>query len=458
MPFIPHTPEDESSMLDYLGISSIDQLFEEIPANIRAGELKQIPEGIGELQLMQLMESRAALDGGYHCYLGAGAYEHHIPAAVWDIVSRGEFLTAYTPYQAEASQGTLQLIYEFQTMIANLTQMDVANASVYDGATALAEAILMAVRANKKSKSRQILFAGNIHPSYRSTCESIVSNQGIELIDAPWTKESSLLDVDNLARYSGQDLAALVISNPNFFGTLEDVHQLTDWAHEQGLLVIAVVNPTSLGILVPPGEWGSANGKGADIVVGEGQPLGIPLASGGPYLGFMCCKQALVRQMPGRIIGRTEDTAGRTGFTLTLQAREQHIRRAKATSNICTNQGLLVTAATIYMSLMGAKGLESVASNCHAGMRRLVDLVTKIPGVTEKFNSPCFHEAVIQLPVNAKLVLEQMQKQEILAGLDLSIFFPDLSDCILVNVTETKTLENLESYASQLAKAIKVVS
>ncbi|MDH5737661.1 MAG: aminomethyl-transferring glycine dehydrogenase subunit GcvPA, partial [Gammaproteobacteria bacterium] len=394
MPFIPHTSEDTSAMLDFLGIPSIDRLFDEIPDNIRAKSLSGLPEGIGEMALMQLMESRARQDEGYACFIGAGAYEHHIPAAVWDIVSRGEFLTAYTPYQAEASQGTLQLIYEFQSMMAHLTAMDVANASVYDGASALAEAVLMAVRSNKKSSSRRVLCAGNLHPSYISACDSIVSNQEIELVSLGWNRETGTIDSALLAPHEKEDYAALIVSNPSFFGTLEDVNQLTDWAHARDILVIAVVNPTSLALLVPPGHWGSGSDAGADIAVGEGQPLGIPLASGGPYLGFMCCKQALVRQMPGRIIGRTEDIEGHTGYALTLQAREQHIRRAKATSNICTNQGLLVTAATIYMSLMGASGLKAVAAACHNGLRRLVEQVTAIPGVTERFQSPCFHEAV----------------------------------------------------------------
>lgn len=455
MPFVPHTADDEKSMLDFLGLASIADLFTEIPQGLRAGDMKNLPAGVGEMELLQLMQERAKSDEGYKCFIGAGAYDHHIPAAVWDIASRGEFLTAYTPYQAEASQGTLQLIYEFQTMMAHLTHMDVSNASVYDGASALAEAVLMAVRANKKSQSRRILCAGNLNPAYRKTCVSIVSNQDIELIDLDWDRNSGLLNINQLEDYDSEDLAALIISNPSFFGTLEDVHLLTDWAHQHNVLVIAVVNPVSLGLLVPPGQWGSIEGKGADIVVGEGQSLGIPLSSGGPFLGFMCCKTALVRQMPGRIIGRTEDLDGQTGFALTLQAREQHIRRAKATSNICTNQGLLVTAATIFLSLMGANGLKNIASRSHQGTHRLIQLISKIPGVKPRFDTPYFHESVIQLPASSKAVLERMAADGILAGLDLSENFPDLENCILLNVTETKSESDLLAYKSSLEHALK---
>jgi len=310
------------------------------------------------MALMQLMSKRARQDEVELCFLGAGAYEHHIPAAVWDLANRGEFLTAYTPYQAEASQGTLQLIYEFQTMIARLTGMEVANASVYDGATALAEAMLMAVRANKSNKSKKIVVAGNLNPRYLAVCRSIVTNQGLELESLPIDSSSGTVSTDDLSALT--DAAALVISYPNFFGGLDPVDGLTDAAAAAGALVIGVVNPTAMALLRPPGCWGE---RGADIVVGEGQPLGIPLASGGPYLGFMCCRKAYVRQMPGRIIGRTLDQTGQPGYALTLQAREQHIRRSKATSNICTNQGLLVTAATIYLSFWEMKG--SSESRCN---------------------------------------------------------------------------------------------
>ena len=285
MPFVPHTDADSAKMLEAIGVDSIDQLFDEIPEHLRAKPL-QVPEGLSEMDMMRRMSERAALDSGALCFIGAGAYEHHIPAAVWDVTTRGEFMTAYTPYQAEASQGTLQLIYEYQSMMSGLTGMDVSNASLYDGASGLAEAVLMAIRANRKSKSKRVLIAQTIHPLYRKATSSIVSNQGISIAELAMSADQLVIDDAALAAHEGQDYAALVIAQPNFFGSLEEVDKLTNWAQENGMLVIAVTNPTSLAVLSPPGDWGD---KGADIVVGEGQPLGVPLASGGPYFGFICC-------------------------------------------------------------------------------------------------------------------------------------------------------------------------
>ncbi|MFT5560998.1 MAG: glycine dehydrogenase subunit 1 [Candidatus Azotimanducaceae bacterium] len=451
MPFVPHTSQDEQIMLDAIGVDSIEDLFDEIPPDLRSGVLDNTPEAISEMALVRLMSERARQDEVKLSFLGAGAYQHHIPAAVWDLVTRGEFMTAYTPYQAEASQGTLQLIYEFQTMMTRLTGMDVSNASVYDGASALAEAVLMAVRANRGSKSRRVLMAGNLHPNYLSAVHNIVRNQKIELVTIPWS-ENGLMDSDVLETYAGEDFAALAIAYPNFFGGLEDVHTLTQFAHDNGMLMVGVVNPMALGILGAPGGWGDT---GADIVVGEGQPFGIPVASGGPYLGYMCCKQAIVRQMPGRIIGMTEDTEGKPGFALTLQAREQHIRRGKATSNICTNQGLLVTAATIYLSLMGDDGIRNIAGKCHSGMMSLLAESTKIDGVTVKFSKTVFHEAVLELPKPAAVVLSAMAEQGILAGYDLGKVDQKLGNCMLTNVTEVKTDEDIELFVSVLKSVLE---
>ncbi len=451
MPFVPHTETDERVMLDAIGVSSIEALFDEIPAELRNGQLLETPSGLSEMSMLRLMSERASQDVIGLSFLGAGAYEHHVPSAVWDLASRGEFLTAYTPYQAEASQGTLQLIYEFQTMMCRLTAMDVSNASVYDGATAMAEAILMAVRANKKSKSKRLLCAGNIHPHYLEACRSIVCNQNIEFEVIPYRDDSGTLDLEYLETRRGEDFAAIVVGYPNFFGGLEEVDQLTDWAHEEGMLVVGVVNPMALGLLGPPGEWGE---QGADIVVGEAQPFGIPMASGGPYLGYMCCRKTIVRQMPGRIIGRTLDLDGREGFALTLQAREQHIRRAKATSNICTNQGLLVTAASIYLSLLGDRGIYAVASRCHTNTVALLDKLTQIPGVKLRFNGPVFHEAVVQLPASAKIILQKVAEEGILGGYDLGLVDEGLSDCMLCCATETKNDEDLSVLASALSRAI----
>lgn len=447
MPFIPHTDNDEKNMLERIGVEHIEGLFDEIPLELRSGDLSGIPEGLSEMALNRLVTERSQNTSNNDCYIGAGAYEHHIPAAVWDITSRGEFLTAYTPYQAEASQGTLQLLYEYQTMMANLTGMDVSNASMYDGASALAEAILMAVRANRRSKSKRILVLGTIHPNYRQTVHSIVHAQNIELITLDFSEQNGTTPLEALAAFDDEDITAIAIQQPNFFGALEQVDQLSNWAHAKKALVIAAVNPTALAIIKEPGQWGN---QGADIVCGEGQPLGIPMASGGPYFGFLCCKQAIVRQMPGRIIGRTLDKDGKTGYTLTLQAREQHIRRSKATSNICTNQGLLVTAATVYMSLLGEAGLKQVALHSHNNTLSLLEKLKQIKGVQVAFDSPFFHEVTIRIDADVESVLERLQHTGISGGYPLTREYPTLPDCLVICVTETKTEAQLEHYAKQL--------
>ena len=446
MPFIPHTEDDIQQMLDTIGVSSIDDLFDEIPASLRHESLENVPTQATEMEVARIMHARAALDGHPLCFLGAGAYEHHIPAAVWELTTRGEFYTAYTPYQAEASQGTLQLLYEFQTMMANLNALDVSNESLYDGASALAESVLMAVRANKKAKSKRILIPRTVHPLYRETIKTIVSKQGIELRELDYERSSGRLDVNTLPADPG-DFAALIIPQPNFFGVLEEVDALTDWAHQHSALVIGVVNPIALAILKPPGEWGE---DGADIACGEGQPLGIPLSSGGPYYGFMCCKQTYVRQMPGRIIGKTVDLDGKPGFSLTLQAREQHIRRSKATSNICTNQGLMITATTIHMALLGAQGLENVAATCHANTHKLVEQLSSLEGVQRTFDGPIFHEAVVRLSAPLEEVMSALHKQNMLPGYNLQQHYPELDNCLLVCATETKTDEDIKTYIDSM--------
>jgi len=451
MPFIPHTDEDRAAMLAAIGVSRIDDLFDEIPAALRAGGLAAIPPALTEMEIGRLMQVRAREDGQPLCFIGAGAYEHHIPAAVWQLTTRGELYSAYTPYQAEASQGTLQVLYEFQSMMTALTALDISNASLYDGASALAEAVLMAVRANRKSQSRRVLLPRALHPSYRRAVHGIVHQQGIELVEVPYDRAGGHTDLAGLADFTGQGFAALVIPQPNFFGVLEEVDALTDWAHAQGALVIGVVNPVALAILKPPGEWGAT---GADIACGEAQPLGIPLASGGPYLGFLCCREALVRQLPGRIAGRTLDRDGKPGFTLTLQAREQHIRRSKATSNICTNQGLLVTAATIHMALLGAEGLERVAAACHANILRLSELLTGVPGVEPLFDRPMFHEQALRLPAPAADVLRSLAAHNVLGGFDLGLDYPELDPAVLVCATEMRTEEDLLAYQTKLARVI----
>ena len=451
MPFIPHTEDDVQLMLKAIGADSIDDLFDEIPKELLISELTGVPDALSEMEIVRLMRVRSRKDGTPLCFIGAGAYEHHIPAVVWDIATRGEFYSAYTPYQAEASQGTLQTIYEYQTMITRLTRMYASNASLYDGASGMAEAALMAVRGNRSNKSKRILLASGVNATYQSVAESITGNQGLTFDRLPLSIEKGVTDDAGLA--AGDDApVALVIQQPSFFGTFEDIDALTDWAHAQGALVIAVVNPTSLAVLKAPGDWGET---GADIVCGEGQPLGVPLSSGGPYFGFMACTQKLIRQMPGRIVGRTTDLDDKPGFTLTLQAREQHIRRSKATSNICTNQGLMVTAATIYLSLLGSAGLKQVALVSNNQTSSLLQQLTAIDGVTQTFSGKFFHEVAVTLDRPVAPVLDALAARDILGGLDLSAAYPDLGNALLICATETKTDADLQLYASALADIMK---
>lgn len=449
MPFIPHTDKDIKEMLATIGIESIETLFDEIPNALRHAPLDDLPAGISEMELGRLMRERAKQDSGLLCFIGAGAYEHHIPAAVWEIATRGEFYTAYTPYQAEASQGSLQLIYEYQSMMSNLMAMEVSNASLYDGASGLAEAVLMAVRLAGKNR---ILFPTNVHPAYRATVQAIVYQQGIELVDVPYQPETGQIDQSALTTLPLEEAAALIIPQPNFFGVIEDIDALTNWAQERKLLSIAVVNPMAMALLKPPGQWGN---EGVDMACGEGQPLGIPMASGGPYYGFLCCKKKHVRQMPGRIVGKTVDLEGKPGYVLTLQAREQHIRRAKATSNICTNQGLMVTASTIYMSLLGPQGLRQVALQSHQRTREMMQALTTVPGVASVFKSPYFHEVVVRLNKPAEQVLVELARIGIQAGYALKTHYPELGDCLLLCATETKATADIQLLAQQLDNALQ---
>lgn len=447
MPYIPHTTEDTKLMLAAIDVNDTQALFDEIPASLQYAGFQNIPAGVNEMDMLKEAQQLANKNHNGICFIGAGCYEHHIPAAVWDIASRGEYLTAYTPYQAEASQGTLQLLYEYQTMICELTGMEVSNASMYDGATALAEAVLMAVRVNKHSKTNRVLIAGTVHPFYRETIETVVRNQHIEVVTLPFDEQQGITALSTLEQYSGEDITALVIAQPNFFGCLEQVDKLTNWAHQNKTISVACVNPVSLALLKPPGLWGD---HGVDIACGEGQPLGSPMASGGPYFGFLSTRMAHVRQMPGRLIGCTVDKDGKTGFSLTLQAREQHIRRAKATSNICTNQGLLVTAATIHMSLLGAEGLRQVASQCHQNTHELVKALTQIEGVEAVFSAPYFHEALLKLNQPVDAVLKQLADAGIAGGYAPAAHYPQLANTLLVCATEMRTADDIGNYAKTL--------
>jgi len=335
-------------------------------------------------------------------------------------------------------------------MISSLTGMEVSNASLYDGGSAVAEASLMAIRAHRKSRAQRILVPTTLNPHYRKVALATASGQGVRFEEVPCPKGA--LALADFKKFEGEDVTAIVIQQPNFFGVLEDVDAITDWAHAHNIMVIASVNPTSLGILKPPGEWGT---RGADIACGDCQPLGVPLSSGGPYAGFLTTKMEFVRQMPGRIVGRTVDMNGKQGFALTLQAREQHIRRGKATSNICTNQGLLVTAATIYLSLVGPEGLARVANECHRATQELVAALSRIKGVKPAFERPRFHEAVLLLDRPVAPVLAELARRGIVGGFDLTNDYPELGNALLVCATETRTAADIKAYADALAETLK---
>lgn len=454
MPFIPHTPEDTKLMLATVGVKQIEDLFAEIPEALKIQELSGIPSGMTEMALFKETRQRLKKHPTRQCFIGAGAYEHHIPAAIWDITMRGEYLTSYTPYQAEASQGTLQLLWEYQTMMASLMGLEVSNASLYDGASSLAEAILMAIRLQPKKKVHVVWVPDTVHPFYRQVLSAMLGMHDIQIRSVDHDVQSGTINPDNLeALYQKQPTCdVFIIPTPNFFGQLEKVNELTDWAHEKGAMVIAVVNPLAMAWLKPPGQWGK---KGVDIACGEGQPLGVPLSGGGPYFGFLCTRLEFVRQMPGRIVGQTVDVEGNPGFTLTLQAREQHIRRGKATSNICTNQGLLVTAATIYLSLMGPKGLKQLAQACYQNMQFLIERLSAISGVRRVFHGSHFHEAVFSFDVPVEKVVEGMRKEDVHAGFILDPFYGSLKNSLLVCVTETKSQEDIICFAKKLKKVLE---
>jgi glycine dehydrogenase subunit 1 len=406
------------------------------------------------MEVGRLMMERAARTAGRSTSSARAPTSTTSRRPVWAITTRGEIYSAYTPYQAEASQGTLQAIYEYQTMIASLTGMQVSNASLYDGASALAEAALMAVRAPPQVEvlARSSCRARSI-PQLPQACARAPppATRASPSRNCRTSRRAAARLLEALAPYEGQDITAIAIQQPNFFGQLEEVDELVGWARANGALVIAVVNPTSLALLKPPGEWGEG---GVDIACGEGQPLGVPLSSGGPYFGFMTTRMEHVRQMPGRIVGRTVDLDGRPGFTLTLQAREQHIRRGKATSNICTNQGLLMTAATIYMTLLGPAGLERVAAASMANTRRLVEALARVKGVRTAFEGARFHEAVLQLDRPVRGVLETLAARGIVGGHDLGRDYPELGNALLVCATETRTQADIDQYAAALGEAL----
>ncbi len=442
--YLPHTSEDRVDMLKAIGAASVEELFEAIPASIR-GRALQLPEPLSEAQLLSEMRRFASANRtGGKLFLGAGAYEHFIPSAVWALVSRGEFLTAYTPYQPEVSQGTLQAAFEFQSLICELLGMEVANSSLYDGASALAEAALMA---NRLVRNNRVLVPATLHPAYRQVLETYVQSVGIALETIP--ASDGRIDLAALESLLKQPATAVIVQQPNFLGQLEEAVRIAALAHAVDALLIASVYPLSCGVVAPPGEYD------ADIACGEGQSLGIPLAYGGPYFGFLATRNKYVRQMPGRLIGQTTDLEGRIGYVLTLQTREQHIRRDKSTSNICTNQFLCALASSVYLCALGKEGLIEVSRQCLEKSRYLRDRLLKIQGVEPVFDDPFFNEFAIRTVRPAAEVLAALRERGIVGGYDLGQFDPERGREILVCVTETRTRADLDDYGCALEAILK---
>jgi glycine dehydrogenase subunit 1 len=445
--YIANTPAEQREMLKTIGAASIEDLLVKIPPKARLSRPLSLPPALAEADLVRHMRALAAANADadrYTCFVGGGSYDHYVPSPINHLISRGEFFTAYTPYQPEASQGTLRTIYEYQTMIAELAGMDVANASIYDGASSLAEAALMA---HAVTDRREIVLSRGVNPLYRRVTATYCDGAGIRLRDAGGP--DGILDLDAARKLVTSKTAALVIQSPSFFGILEDVAAAAEVAHAAGALLVVVADPVNLGVLEGPGRLG------ADIVVGEGQGLGVPLSFGGPNLGVFAAKAALVRRMPGRLVGATVDRDGARGFVLTLQTREQHIRRAKATSNICTNVALCALMATIYLATLGKQGLARVGELSTAKAHYAAEQLTRIPGVSLRFAQPFFKEFVLRLPKSPATIVAKLAKRRILPGVPLKTYDKTLADSLLVAVTEQRTKEEIDAYAAALAEVLK---
>ncbi|MBX6377552.1 MAG: aminomethyl-transferring glycine dehydrogenase subunit GcvPA [Clostridia bacterium] len=445
MAYTPHTPEDRRAMLAALGLDDVEELFADIPAAVRLRRPLHLPPALSEPELLAHLGDLAERNAGARlvCFAGAGAYDHFVPSVVRSVVQRGEFLTSYTPYQPEVSQGTLQVIYEFQTAICELTGLDVANASLYDGASALAEAALVACAATGRDR---VLAARSVNPRHREVLRTYARGQAIRVEEVELDARRGTVDLAALERAlaAGEAPAAVAVQHPNYFGVLEPVTEVAALAHSAGALVVASVHPISLGLLAPPGEWG------ADLAVGEGQPLGTPLQFGGPYLGFLASRQSLLRRLPGRIAGRTADATGREGFVLTLQAREQHIRRARATSNICTNQALVALAATVYLAWAGPGGLRQVAELCLEKAHHASEGAAAA-GFPPLFAGPFWAEWAVRSPLPAAEVRRRLAEVGYLVGPTLAEDFPELGEAFLISVTERRTRAELDGLCGALA-------
>jgi len=435
MEYIPNTKEDQESMLKTIGLSSMDELFSDIPKEVRLKKPLKLPKPLSEMELIQELQSvserNADLDH-YACFLGAGAYDHFIPAVVSHMIFRSEFYTSYTPYQAEISQGVLQALFEYQTMICELTGMEVSNASLYDGGSALAEAAMMAIRITKRST---ILVSSAIHPNYRTVLRTYLSGSEVKIVEIPWIDGVS--DYPILEKTLTQDVAAVLIQSPNFFGCIEDLEAIAPRVHGVRALFVVAADPISLSVLEAPGRLG------ADVVVGEGQGLGNAINFGGPYLGFFATKKDYVRQMPGRLVGATVDAQGRVGYCLTLQTREQHIKRERATSNICTSESLNAIAAAVYLSAMGRDGFKEAGRLCLQKAHHAQSQIARIKGFQTAFTAPFFKEFVVKTRLAPSKINERLLKEKIIGGLDLGRFDTRLKNHMLFCVTEKRTKEEI---------------
>lgn len=441
MPFIPNTDEDRRKMLERIGVSDFASLLKDIPEELKLKSLLDIPEPLSEMDVRKVAQSLSRKNAGQESvvsFMGAGVYDHYIPSTVDKIISRSEYYTAYTPYQPEVSQGTLQVIYEYQSMICELTSMEVSNASMYDGASALAEAALMGRSINGR---KEIMVASTIHPRYRSAIKTYLHHLCC-LIQIP--QENGVADMNFVSDKANDNTCAIVVQQPNFFGCLEDVFEMAKMAHDVGAVLISCVDPISLGVITPPGDYG------ADIVVGEGQPLGLPSSFGGPFLGIFASKNEHVRKMPGRIGARTTDTDGQEGFVLTLQTREQHIRRERATSNICTNEALCALASCVYLALMGRKGVSDVARLCAEKSHYLAGRMSELDGFHLAYTAPFFKEFVVKCPDRPEKIVASLAKKGFIPGVPLGRFDSSLSDMLVLAVTEKRTRQEMDSLVSLL--------
>ncbi len=444
MSYVPNTDQNRKEMLDRIGVTSLAELLRAIPDSIRLKQELKLPPPLSEMELSRLLGQMAGRNrdaGRAICFLGGGAYDHFVPAIVDQIISRPEFYTAYTPYQAEVSQGTLQSIYEFQSLICELTGMDVANASMYDGASATAEAALLA---HSHTGREEVLVAETLNPNYRKVIATYCGS--IKMKVSTLASSEGLIDPDELKKKTSDKVACVIVQTPNFLGLLENVREMEPLVHSAGALLVLVCDPVSLGILKTPGEYD------ADVAVGEGQVLGNSLNLGGPYLGYFAAKQSLVRKMPGRIVAATADTRGRRGFVMTLQTREQHIRREKATSNICTNEALCALAACVHLSVMGKSGIRKTAELCLQKSHYAAERISEIDGFRKRYDAPFFKEFVIETPRPPKEILGALLEKSILAGLDLGALDPKLANQILICVTEKRTKEEIDLLADELRR------